>query len=130
MPTFDVNAVDNKETMGPCNHLDQMFRIVLRFPPKYLMGPYPRYLLDRCCDNTKHITNLDDNDCISYLIGSCKDTTRAVREFCFTIGVRKIRILNPLIMMIGDEESTDELDWEALWMLWGEDPVHPYTSAY
>jgi hypothetical protein len=46
------------------------------------------------------------------------------------IGVRKIRILNPLIMMIGGEESTDELDWEVLWMLWGEDPVHPYKSAY
>ncbi len=97
---------------------------------KYLMGPYPRYLLDRCCDNTKHITNLDDDDYISYLVGSCRDTTRDVRELCFTNGVRKVRILNPLIMMIGDEESVDELDREALAMLWGDDPVHPFTSAY
>ncbi len=47
------------------------------------MGPYPRYLLDRCCDNTKHITYLDDNDYISYLIGSCKDTTRTLlHDWC------------------------------------------------
>jgi hypothetical protein len=56
---------------------------------KYLLGPFPRYLLDRCCDNNKHITNLDDDDYISYQIGSCKDTSRAVRKLCFTCGVRK-----------------------------------------
>jgi hypothetical protein len=97
---------------------------------KYLLGPFPRYLLDRCCDNNKHITNLDDDDYISYLIGSCRDTSRAVRELCFTCGVRKVRILNPLVMMVGDVECVDELDREALAMLWGDDPVHPYTSAY
>jgi hypothetical protein len=41
MPTFDVNAVDYKEAMGPCNHLDQMFHIVLQFPPKILDGTIP-----------------------------------------------------------------------------------------
>ncbi len=33
-------------------------------------------------------------------------------------------------MMIGDEECADELDREALAMLWGDNPVHPCTSAY
>jgi hypothetical protein len=36
-----------------------------------------------------------------------------------------------LLMMIDDdEERAAELDKEALWMIWGEDPIHPSTTAY
>jgi hypothetical protein len=97
---------------------------------KYLMGPFPRYLLCRCCEDKAHIKNLEEEEYISYIIDGCRDTARAARELALTCGIRKSPIINPLIMMVGDEEVVAELDREALAMFWDDDPVHPNTSSY
>jgi hypothetical protein len=44
-------------------------------------------------------------------------------------GIRKISIISPMIMMVGDEEAVAELDRDAVAMFREDDPVHPTPPA-
>jgi hypothetical protein len=41
---------------------------------KYFLSPFPRYLLNCCCDVPGHVSNLGDEDYFSTLLDSCRDT--------------------------------------------------------
>ncbi len=97
---------------------------------KLFLSPFPRYLLRSCCTDPGHVTNLQEDDHISILLDHSRDLARTIRELCFTCGIKRFKVLNPVPMIAGDEDIAAKLDRESLAMIWGDDPVHPSTTAY
>jgi hypothetical protein len=71
-----------------------------------------------------------EDDHIPILLDHGRDLARTIRELCFTCGVKKIKVPNPIPMIAGDDDIASALDRESLSMIWGDDPVHPSTTAY
>jgi len=88
--------------------------------PVILVTPFSRWLLGRCCEEKDHITNFNDMEYETTLATQLLELARNFRSFCFTKGMREVRILDPFTL-------TKELPKIELW----EDSVtYPSTRFY
>ena len=55
----------------------------------------PRYLKDRCCDNERHVSNLDDDNYGDLLEDAVLASRKNMKDFAFRQGLRNIRVLGP-----------------------------------
>ena len=62
---------------------------------KILICPLPRYLKDRCCDNERHVSNLDDDNYGDLLEDAVLASRKNMKDFAFRQGIRNIRVLGP-----------------------------------
>ena len=80
---------------------------------KILICPLPRYLKDRCCDNERHVSNLDYDNYGDLLEDTVLASRKNMKDFAFRQGLRNIRVLGP---------------WSSLRKLgntmWEDDQVH------
>ena len=93
-----------------------------------LIGPLPRYVVDKCCNSTTHITNFDQEDNISNIRDMVKEVGKQLRNLCHTKRVKDVKILNPAVLM--GISGTPAPSTETMYELWGHDPVHPNEKAY
>ena len=86
---------------------------------KILICPLPRYLKDRCCDNERHVSNLDDDNYGDLLEDAVLASRKNMKDFAFRQGLRNIRVLGP---------------WSSLRKLgnnmWEDDQVHMNKEGF
>lgn len=80
---------------------------------KVLVAPIPRYLLQPCCQDARHIANMRGTP-----EDSIFQSRRNVRDFVFRLGIRNIKVLGPLqdLRKLGDS-------------MWAS-PVHMSKAGY
>ena len=93
-----------------------------------LVGPLPRYAVDRCCTDTSHITNFGDSDYLAQMAEKLKNLAKNIKNLTFMRRLKGVRIVNPISMM--GLASNPPKTGEELKVIWGPDPVHPYPTAY
>jgi hypothetical protein len=85
-----------------------------------MVAPMPRYLINSCCDDRRHITNRGDSNFKTTMTVALADAKQNIKDFLFHSGKRNLKVLDPNIIinsMPGDE-------------VWGPDPVHPLPRVY
>ena len=48
-----------------------------------LVGPLPRYAVDRCCADTSHITNFGDSDYLAQMADKLKNLAKNIKNLTF-----------------------------------------------
>ena len=93
-----------------------------------LVGPLPRYAVDRCCADTSHITNFGDSDYLAQMAEKLKNLAKNIKNLTFMRRLKGVRIVTPISMM--GLASNPPKTGEELKVIWGPDPVHPSLTAY
>ena len=93
-----------------------------------LIGPLPRFVVEKCCKDTSHITNFDEENYIGNIRDMVKEVGKQLRNLCHTKRVKDVKILNPAVLM--GITGTPAPSTETMYDLWGHDPVHPREKAY
>ena len=87
-----------------------------------LIGPMPRYAVSKCCHDTAHITNFQDEAYSTDMAARLKETAKHIKNMIFTRRLKGVKLVNPIALMGNTGQK-------AL-ALWGKDPVHPSDLAY
>ena len=86
---------------------------------KIIVSPIPRYLRARCCLDTDHVSNLEEDSYQSNQEEAIHACRKHLKDFAFRQGVRNLRVTNP---------------WSKLKLLegnlWPADPVHMAERGY
>ena len=61
---------------------------------KIIISPLPRYLNDRCCGDSDHVSNLEE-DGYSRNLESVLSCRRNLKDFAFRLGIRNLRVACP-----------------------------------
>ena len=93
-----------------------------------LVGPLPRFAVDKCCSDTSHITNFGDSDYLAQMAEKLKELAKNIKNLTFMRRLKGVRIVNPISMM-GLASNPPKTGAE-LKEMWGPDPVHPSPTAY
>ena len=93
-----------------------------------LVGPLPRFAVDKCCTDTSHITNFGDSDYLAQMAEKLKNLAKNIKNLTFMRRLKGVRIVNPITMM-GLASNPPKTGAE-LKEMWGPDPVHPSPTAY
>jgi hypothetical protein len=99
---------------------------------KILLSPLPRYWHGRCCEDTDHVSNLDDLDYENTLSTGLDGLRRIIKDTLFLNNIRDVSIYNTSQLCVSLEGSrTTSTDIrEALAIMWGDDAVHPSRDCY
>ena len=93
-----------------------------------IIGPLPRYLVAKCCNDPGHIINFDETGFGAMLCAGVKEVGIHLRSLLHTRRIKAAKILNPWVLMgLTGSDSGNPLD---TLRLWGSDPVHPLDTAY
>ena len=87
----------------------------------------PRYLTLPCCEDAEHTPNRLDDGFQRKMLSGLERLKNYIRDFLFTNGVRKIRVVSPLWLMAGAKTTEEDLQAKIV-ELWKGDPVHPEAS--
>ena len=88
-----------------------------------VIGPLPRFLVKKCCDNAGHITYFGEAGYGAKLCAGVKDVGIHLRSLLHTRGIKAAKILNPWVLMgLARADSGNPHD---TLKIWGKDPVHP-----
>ena len=117
------------------NHADfkQLFEMTLPIIRRcsgsnvILLGPLPRFLLNKCCTDPTHITNFDEKEYLSKLGNDIRDLGKHLRNMAHMRRLKRTKVLNPAALM-GVLDSGVEPD--KLLALFGTDPVHLTETGY
>ena len=93
-----------------------------------LLGPLPRYLLNKCCTDPSHITNFGDKEYLAKLGNDIRDLGKLLRNLTHTRRLKRTKVLNPALLM-GVMDSV-EAEPDKLLKLFGTDPVHLTEAGY
>ena len=93
-----------------------------------LLGPLPRYLLNKCCSDTNHITNFGEKEYLAKLGNNIRDLGKLLRNLTHTRRLKRTKVLNPAVLM-GVMDSS-EAEPNKLLKLFGTNPVHLTESGY
>ena len=93
-----------------------------------LVGPLPRYAVDKCCTDTSHITNFGDSDYLAQMAEKLKNMAKNIKNLTFMRRLKGVRIVNPITMM-GLASNPPKTGAE-LKEMWGPDPVHPSPTGH
>jgi hypothetical protein len=92
-----------------------------------IMGPMPRYLIAKCCENPGHVTNRNTDSYIDGMIQGIKDVYSWINSTIFLRRIKYVKTFNPT-HALGFNNYDVNIDTNL--ELWGEDPVHPTPSGY
>ena len=92
-----------------------------------LLGPLPRFLLNKCCTDPTHITNFDEKEYLSKLGNDIRDLGKHLRNMAHMRRLKRTKVLNPAALM-GVLDSGVEPD--KLLALFGTDSVHLTETGY
>ena len=92
-----------------------------------LLGPLPRFLLNKCCSDPTHISNFEEKDYLSKLGTDIRDLGKHLRNLVHMRRLKRTKVLNPAALM-GVLDSGVEPD--KLLALFGTDPVHLTETGY
>ena len=81
-----------------------------------MSGSLQRYVVQKCCGNTGHITNFADPDYGIQIAGAIKK-----------VGIHLRILKHTRLMGIGGGNGSGKNDSSSSW---GRDPVHPLDTAY
>jgi hypothetical protein len=99
---------------------------------KILLSPLPRYWHSRCCDDSDHVSNLDEADFENSLFTGLDGLRRIIKDTLFLNSIRDVTIFNTSQLCVSLEgsrtTSTDVM--MALAIMWGDDAVHPSRDCY
>ena len=101
----------------------------------YLLGPTPRYLTGKCCENPDHLVNFKEKNFTAMLSDNVRGLGRHLRSLVWHRQLSSIKVLNTGELMglgnIGNmtEDEAALVTGDVL-ELWGTDPVHPTPEAY
>ncbi len=90
-----------------------------------LVGPLPRYVTYKCCDDDSHITNYDNDDYIDNVAAGVKERGIQLKNL-----VRTRRIACDIVVPLRAMGLDGDVPLEDRVRLWGSDPVHPSGEAY
>jgi hypothetical protein len=104
---------------------------------KLVLSPLPRYWHNLCCEDTDHVSNLDDADYESNLFNGLEGLRWSIKDTHFMSSVKDMTIYNTsqLCVTLDGARSTSTDVREALAIMWGDDPVpgtywkHPLCST-
>ena len=86
---------------------------------KIIVSPIPRYLRARCCLDTDHVSNLEEDSYQNNQEEAIHTCRKHLKDFAFRQGVRNLRVISP---------------WSKLKLLegnlWPTDPVHMEERGY
>ena len=92
-----------------------------------LLGPLPRFLLNKCCSDPDHITNFEEKDYLSKLGNDIRDLGKHLGNLVHMRRLKWTKVLNPAALM-GVLDSGVEPD--KLLALFGTDSVHLTETGY
>ena len=72
-----------------------------------LLGPLPRFLLNKCCSDSSHITNFDDKKYLEKMGKDIRDIGKLLRNLAHTRRLKHTKVLNPSVLM-GAMDAEDE----------------------
>jgi len=102
--------------------------------PTIVLGPIPRYCNTGCCDDSDHITNLEDADYAANVAGGVCALGRHLRQLVWHKRWSNVVVINTAELMgIAGKYSVEEaaVRLQEVMGLWGDvDPVHPKKEAY
>jgi len=90
-----------------------------------LVGPLPRYIMARCCDDQEHLTNFSRPNYANAVAAALKDVGKQLRRLIFYRGMKNVSLYNPNTALRAAATGGEELA-----AMWGPDPVHPVKEAY
>ena len=95
--------------------------------PCVVIGPLPRYITGKCCEDTTHVVNFGRNKYGSSMLEELGEVQKKIRSF---IGGRKLdnlHVVRPAYHMgMACTNSNDPNDMlRVMKDMWGPDPVHP-----
>ena len=78
---------------------------------KIVVTPIPRYLLQSCCTDADHISNMREPDYRLNLETAVIDSRKFMKDFCFRQGLRNIRVVGPwpALRALGDSVWKDQV---------------------
>ena len=100
--------------------------------PKLLLSPLPRYWLQSCCPDNRHITNKEDPDFEDTVFSGVDKLRRICKDFVHLNNISNTHVYNTF-QLLGDKKgsrSTGATLREEVSELWGTDPVHPSEACY
>jgi hypothetical protein len=99
---------------------------------RFFLCPLPRYLFSGCCGSFEHCTNMSEEDYGQQMLTGLGKIYSTAKELLRNGKTRdeKIVTLNPTWVMAGGERLTNSKLMDALFEVWGEDPVHMGNEAY
>jgi hypothetical protein len=99
---------------------------------KIALSPLPRYWHHRCCGDTDHVANLEEDGYESELFTGLDSVRRIIKDVLFTSGIKDVKTHNTSQLCVTTEGSrtTGNDIRDALAVMWGEDPVHPSRDCY
>jgi hypothetical protein len=92
-----------------------------------VMLPLPRYVLASCCNNKKHVENLDEDDYESILTAAAH-VVRSLMEEELEECSRQPVFFNPVAAFSGEYLRSMTADGSCVWLT--DDPVHITEAAY
>jgi hypothetical protein len=92
-----------------------------------IMLPLPRYVLAACCNNRKHVVNLDEDDYESILTAAAH-VVRSLMEEELEESSRQPVFFNPVAAFSGEDLRSMAADGSCVWQT--DDPVHLTEAAY
>jgi hypothetical protein len=95
---------------------------------KVLVTPLGRYITDKCCGDSGHITNFADPGYVPAMGTRLEEFADWVKALAFTKRIRNFKILNPNNILGIDFTDPDEEN--SLTELWPKEPVHLAEFAY
>jgi hypothetical protein len=98
----------------------------------YLISVLPRYVLNACCDEETHCTNVRSSDDAA-LEASYKlldDLSDINRRMANRLSRRNVMWISAADLLSGKEECDNKDLMEALYACWANDPVHGDKMAY
>jgi hypothetical protein len=93
---------------------------------KVLMGPGPRYLRCKCCDQQGHVTNFEDRGYRKDILCDLQEAKEALVDLCRECEMRNFKVTSPVDLM-GLRSHMEEAEVEALL---GTDPVHYSVTGF
>ena len=92
-----------------------------------LLGPLPRFLLNKCCEDLSHITNFGESGYTGKMGNDIRELGKQLRNLAHMRRLKQTKVLNPAVLM-GAIEAEEEPD--KLLKLFSTDPVHLTGSGY
>ena len=90
-----------------------------------VIGPLPRYVTYKCCGDSGHITNYDDDNYIDNVAAGVKERGIQLKNL-----LRTRRIGCEIVVPLAAMGLDGEVPLDDRVRLWGSDPVHPSGGAY
>ena len=93
-----------------------------------LIGPLPRYVVGRCCSDSSHLTNYDEEDYVKYISNSLKEVGVQLKNMLQTRRIKSAKLVNPAVLM--GLRTTPRPSPDKMIEIWGLDPVHANKEGY